>query len=37
VFEERLLAGVAALDIVAWVQLRAVKKTVGVLRAMQAP
>ena len=36
-FEERLLAGVAALDVVAWVQIRAVKKTAGVLRVMQVP
>lgn len=35
--EERLLAGVAALDIVVWEHKRAVKKTAGVLRAMQAP
>lgn len=36
-FEERLLAGVAALDIIMWVQIRAVMKTAGELRAMPDP
>lgn len=34
---ERLLTGVAALDVVVWVQIRALKKAAGVLRAMKAP
>lgn len=32
-FEEKIIAGVAALDTEVWVQIRAVKKTAGVLRA----